>query len=183
MRLQRHDWVRAGLRTLADAGFDAVRIEVLARSLNVSKGSFYWHFNDREELLSAILDQWERQQMSWVLAKSHEDTPVARKLTRLFGLMAATASGPSVAAIHAWARRDPKVAARVAAVERERVNWMARLFRELGFESSEAQGRADIAHLIYLGWVDRVGRQPEIRRLAGALAQHVARLLIGEAPD
>ncbi len=53
-------WIEAGLRALAAGGPDAVRIDQLAKSLGTSRGSFYWHFADRDALLTALLDTWER---------------------------------------------------------------------------------------------------------------------------
>jgi AcrR family transcriptional regulator len=56
--LQPDDWIRAGFARLAGEGIEAVRIELLARDLGVSKGSFYWHFQDREELLAKMFARW-----------------------------------------------------------------------------------------------------------------------------
>src|SRR5664279_4441164 len=57
-RLGAEDWVQAGLRTLARRGVSNVRVERLARDLKVTKGSFYWHFTDRDALLDAMLSSW-----------------------------------------------------------------------------------------------------------------------------
>src|SRR5262245_46590032 len=56
--VSRHDWVRLGLRVLAESGIDAVRVEPLAARLGVTKGSFYWHFRDRPALHAAMLTEW-----------------------------------------------------------------------------------------------------------------------------
>src|SRR6201993_14421 len=66
--LQRADWGRAAFARLAQDGIDAVRVEVLARDLHVSKGSFYWHFRDRDELAGAMLEQWEEDERAWLEA-------------------------------------------------------------------------------------------------------------------
>src|SRR6266702_3197870 len=59
-RTPRSSWIEEGLRALAAGGPDAVRIELLARALGVTRGGFYWHFDDRRGLLEEILDTWER---------------------------------------------------------------------------------------------------------------------------
>src|SRR5215213_2773551 len=59
-RTPRTRWIEQGLRALADGGPDAVRIELLAQALGVTRGGFYWHFGDRRALLEEILDTWER---------------------------------------------------------------------------------------------------------------------------
>ena len=49
------DWLKAARLALLHRGPDAVRVEPLARGLGVTKGSFYWHFKDRNALLEALL--------------------------------------------------------------------------------------------------------------------------------
>jgi AcrR family transcriptional regulator len=58
-RLGRQEWINAGLKALAEHGAEAVRIERLADTLRVTKGSFYWHFKDRGALLEALLEAWQ----------------------------------------------------------------------------------------------------------------------------
>jgi len=60
-RLGREDWMRAARLALLHTGPDSVRVEKLARTLNVTKGSFYWHFKDRNEILEALLREWEEE--------------------------------------------------------------------------------------------------------------------------
>src|SRR6202522_88496 len=64
--LQPEDWIRAAFARLASEGIEAVRVELLARDLGVSKGSFYWHFQDREELLGRMFDRWEKEEIDWL---------------------------------------------------------------------------------------------------------------------
>ena len=64
--LQPDDWIRAAFARLSTEGIESVRIELLARDLGVSKGSFYWHFQDREELLAKMLDRWEGDEIAWL---------------------------------------------------------------------------------------------------------------------
>jgi len=59
--LTREDWLKAARIALLHGGVEAVRVEKLARTLGVTKGSFYWHFSNREEILEALLLEWEGQ--------------------------------------------------------------------------------------------------------------------------
>src|SRR4051812_49828529 len=68
-RTPREDWIAAGLKALARGGPEAVRVEPLARELGATKGSFYWHFQDRAALLQALLDDWERMVVDEVIAQ------------------------------------------------------------------------------------------------------------------
>jgi AcrR family transcriptional regulator len=62
-------WIEAGLRALATGGPDAVRVDQLAKALGTTRGSFYWHFADRDALLTALLDTWERAAIDEVIER------------------------------------------------------------------------------------------------------------------
>src|SRR6202044_2935550 len=66
--LQPDDWIRAAFARLSNEGIESLRIEVLARDLGVSKGSFYWHFRDRNDLLEKLLVRWEDGELDWLKA-------------------------------------------------------------------------------------------------------------------
>ena len=66
-RTPRDRWIEQGLQALAAGGPDAVRVEVLAKQLGVTKGGFYGSFADRDALLEAMLDTWERESTDEVL--------------------------------------------------------------------------------------------------------------------
>jgi AcrR family transcriptional regulator len=68
-RTPRSSWIDAGLRALGAGGPDAVRIEPLARALGVTKGGFYWHFDDRRALVEEMLDNWERVSIDEVIER------------------------------------------------------------------------------------------------------------------
>src|SRR5215216_3999033 len=86
-RTPRTTWIEEGLRALAAGGPDGVRIEALARALGVTKGGFYWHFDDRRALLSEVLDAWERRSVDEVIERVEAEGGDARaRLRRLFAL-------------------------------------------------------------------------------------------------
>lgn len=72
-RLTGDDWVEAALALLVQDGIEAVQITVLARKLGVTRGSFYWHFDSREELLAALLGEW-RARNTGVMVEAIADT-------------------------------------------------------------------------------------------------------------
>src|SRR5262245_66563520 len=82
-RTPRSSWIKEGLRALAAGGPDAVRIELLAKALGVTRGGFYWHFDDRPALLEEILDSWERASVDEVIERIENEGGDARgKLRR-----------------------------------------------------------------------------------------------------
>lgn len=58
-RLNRENWLKEARKVLVSSGVDQVKIVLLARRLKVTRGSFYWHFKHRQELLEALVSDWE----------------------------------------------------------------------------------------------------------------------------
>src|SRR5215469_12958019 len=83
-RLDGGAWITAALDVLASKGIEGVRVEILAKHLKITKGSFYWHFKDRRALLDAMLNEWRRRATFAIidrLESSHE--PPVQRLQRL----------------------------------------------------------------------------------------------------
>jgi AcrR family transcriptional regulator len=159
-RTPRTAWIEEGLRALAAGGPDAVRVEVLARALGVTKGGFYWHFDDRPALLGEVLDAWERLGVDAVIERVEEGSGNAKaKLRRLFGLATSGAvqgvSGEEVLrmdlAIRDWARRDEAIAARMRRVDNRRMTYMRSLFGAFVADPDEVEARCLIAFSLWIG--------------------------------
>ncbi len=129
-RTPRASWVEEGLRALGVGGPDAVRIEKLAQALGVSKGGFYWHFEDRSALLEEMLDAWERVMIDEVIERVEAGGGDARaKLRRLSTLAGSGADLVKIdLAIRDWARRDEAVAKRLRRIDNRRMDYMRSLF-------------------------------------------------------
>jgi AcrR family transcriptional regulator len=166
-RLQREDWVEAALGKLIASGIEAVRVEVLAADLGVTKGSFYWHFKDRAALLEAVLQEWEETRAR-VAAGIPEQAAPSERLARFLELVTAYAADPDQAALEsavlAWAQKDPAVAERVAAIEAARTANAERLLAGVGFPPSEAAAWADIGYTTFVGMMSRSTRDPRFRQ-------------------
>jgi AcrR family transcriptional regulator len=154
------DWIRAAIARLAKQGVQEVRVEVLARDLGATKGSFYWHFRDRAELLEKILAQWEKSELAW-LGGDSTDAGAANKWAELIAKTADPARIRIEIAIRAWARSDGNVAARVAAVEEKRAGLIAEVLRDVGFSSLAAESWSRVLLLVCLGWMERTMRDPQ----------------------
>ena len=150
----RESWIGEGLRELATGGPEAVRIEPLAKSLGVSKGSFYWHFTDRGALLDALLDAWERTYVDDAIAQVEADGGDGRtRLRDLFGL-AETSSAellPLDLAIREWARRDPRVMARLTRVDNRRMDFLRLLFSEFARDADDVEARSLLVFSVWVG--------------------------------
>lgn len=152
-RTPRSDWIEAGLRALAEGGPDAVRIEPLARALGVTKGSFYWHFDNRGAVLDEMLDTWERTAIDDVIERVEGSDGDARaKLRHLFALASAAADlGRVELAIRDWARRDDAVAARLRRVDNRRMDYMRSLFGAFCPDPDDVETRCLIVFALFVG--------------------------------
>ena len=143
-------WIEAGLGALADGGPEAVRVEALAEALGVSKGGFYWQFDDRSALLDRMLDQWERAVVDDVIERVEGEQGDAReKLQRLFAIAGREPLRTELA-IRDWARRDLTVAARLRRVDNRRMDYMRSLFSEFSAEE-EVETRCLLAFSLWIG--------------------------------
>ncbi|MEW5424892.1 TetR/AcrR family transcriptional regulator [Amorphus sp. 3PC139-8] len=182
-RLAAQDWVDAGLRVLANGNVDDVRVEVLARELKVTKGSFYWHFRNRQELLERILDHWTEwatiQITGWVRS---EGATARERLEWLLALPARSRPDKRGAdielAIRSWALRDPLAAATVKAVDTLRAEFFRELLTTLELDEAELGRRVAIAQAYMLG--DALLKTDRARDVRIANARACAALLVPE---
>ncbi|MHB8412843.1 MAG: TetR/AcrR family transcriptional regulator [Candidatus Acidiferrales bacterium] len=177
-RLERSDWIRAAIEILAHDRRDAIRVEKLARKLRISKGSFYWHFRDRDDLLEAILDAWESGHAEWNADESEVHRDPAGRWANLIQLLSRPSQYSLDVAIFSWAREDEKVGHRVREVEKKRTAQLRQVFREIGFTATLAEEWSDAAMLVYLGWADRATRDASFRESGPTLAEVLSRFVL-----
>lgn len=168
-KLGKQDWIECGLKVLADGGVEAIKVEPLAKLLNVTKGSFYWHFKNREELLDAILQEWVRVETNGIIDRVEElGGDAKKKLLNLFEI-ASEDDGKVENAIRAWATKDSKVANILDRIDKKRLEYTRDLFLQIGFTPTEAIVRAQMAYYALVGEFtigirgDRTKRLDEVR--------------------
>jgi AcrR family transcriptional regulator len=150
-RTPRRKWIEEGLRALAAGGPDAVRIEPLAQALGVTRGGFYWHFNDRRALLNEMLDSWERATTDEVIERLERDGGNASvKLRRLLAL---TSSGVLMIdlAVRDWARREPAVAERLRRIDNRRMDNLRSLFGAFSADADDVEARCVLFFSLLIG--------------------------------
>ena len=152
-RTPRTTWIQEGLRALGVGGPDAVRIEKLAQALGVTKGGFYWHFEDRPALLEEMLAAWERLVVDEVIVRVESEGGDAR--ARLRRLSALAGSNPDLMqielAVRDWARRDTAVAKRLKRVDNRRMEYMRSLFGEFCPDEHEVEARCMVFYSLWIG--------------------------------
>jgi len=178
-------WIEAATEVLVDQGIDHVRVDLLAQRLGVTRGSFYWHFKDREDLLRRVLQAWREtatENLTARLESAHED-PLAQLrdvLSLPFRGRAAARAARIELAIRAWARRDQMARFAVDEADASRIGYIAQVFSALGFPVMEARSRAFIlyGYIVSESLMPTLGskaQQEERRRFAERLfTQRVA---------
>lgn len=174
----REDWTRAAIRRFRRGGRDAVRVEVLAADLDVTKGSFYWHYRNRAELLDEILAAWEEETERGIAAASEEESPAARLRAFFRHVSETEREYPPDVEILAWAREEPRVAALAKRVEGRRLAFIRQNLAATGLEPGEARRRAEIAYLASQGWVFQAGYGARARETRAPFTANVFDLLL-----
>ena len=158
-RLTKQDWISHGLRTLAVDGANALKVGPMSTKLEVSRGSFYWHFRDVADFRLQILQSWQERSTDQVIqdieAEAEPDR-LKRLLKRAFSVgrrssPAENDDWSAERAIRSWAEEDASVAATVASVDASRVAYIQQLLVAAGLDPRRALPRATFLYWAYLG--------------------------------
>ena len=164
-QLSAKDWVNQGLKALANSGFTALKADPLAKTLRVSRGSFYWHFADIAAFHAAVLARWHEvaaeQIIENVEAASKDDNPLALLLRRVFGERLTLER-----AVRSWAGVDAAARAAVQAIDRRRLNYVEGLLVQSGLSDNAARSRAQILYWAFLGFALSDQALPKARQQA-----------------
>ncbi len=149
--LARSDWIQAAIAVMVERSVEDVRIERLAVQLKASKGSFYWHFKDRDDLLAAVLDEWRIRSTNAVQTRLAQSEPdIGLRILRLMQLPFRSETASRAAdlelAIMGWARRSEAARAAVASVDAARSRHLKELFAALGITGELAEFRTHLAY-------------------------------------
>ncbi len=166
-RLSVDDWLSAGLDLLAEEGLAAVKVEPLCARLGVTKGSFYWHFEDLRSFHVALGERWSRDRneaKAIFEEKAAGLEPIDRIRIMMMGLVEPRQQSLE-RAIREWAVSDKTVRARVAEFDHWGFQTIHKAFRDLGFKGRDADVRAKTLYFAGIGYI------------------HAARLDIPDVPD
>ncbi len=150
-------WIKAGFRALTKGGHQAIRAEALARDLNASKGSFYWHFGDVATLEAQMLQQWKAEASQSIIAiVESQGGGGPDKLRRLVEITSGDANEPYggllvEAAIRDWARYNELVAAMVNDVNIIRLDYLKTLFGQCGANPTVSRTHAVVLYSALIG--------------------------------
>lgn len=147
------DWEKAALDLIADKGVSALAVEPLARRLGITKGSFYWHFAGRDELLAQALKRWEMLDREHLAQSLNSDQPAARRLSDFIVRTSRQNRSHQIHAALCAASDHPLVHPVLERITRRRLDHLARAFRELGLDDESARHRARLTYTSYVGYI------------------------------
>jgi AcrR family transcriptional regulator len=151
-RTPRNTWIDAGLAALASGGPDAVRVDLLAKALDITRGSFYHHFASRGELLEALLDAWEHRSTDEVLDRVEAEGGGAKDKVRKAGMLTFSKDLlPIDLAVRDWARRDKSVARRLRRVDNRRMEYLRALIGTFSDDVDDVEARGMLAFSLAIG--------------------------------
>jgi AcrR family transcriptional regulator len=198
-------WLDAAYDLLVEGGVEAVKVMPLAERLGLSRTSFYWHFTDREALLSGLIARWEAKNTANLIARC--EAPAATISEAMLNLIDCWVD-PTLFdsrlefAMRTWSLTDPGVAAAMSAADETRIAALTALFLRFGYAATEADTRARTLYLTQVGYIAlrsqesfearmaRIpayaltfsGKAPSQNEIAAFLARHRLRSGAPEAP-
>lgn len=182
-RLAARDWEIAALEMIGETGVAGLAVEPLARRLGVTKGSFYWHFRNADELLTASLARWERVYTDGKYGALSETTDPGDRLRALFADV--TSGDRALGIFHALSleQENPAVRTVFRRVTAKRLRFLETALGDLGLSRTAAADRAVVLYSAYIGFLQLCASLPSASMTArrrGRLVREAFRLLIPE---
>ena len=177
------DWEQQALVLIAEKGIRAVAVESLAVRMGVTKGSFYWHFQNRESLLEQSLIRWEKHDSANLQASLGAIADPRERLRSFFRRTGREKLTHNVYSSLCMASDHPQVEPLLERVAQRRMKHIEKAFEEIGFDPQEASHRARLTYSAYLGFL-QLQRQHQTPSLSSeefeAYMTHVIATLIPE---
>ncbi|MFK5923017.1 MAG: TetR/AcrR family transcriptional regulator [Verrucomicrobiota bacterium] len=141
-RVSKSDWLQEALLALEEDGIDAIKVERLAKRLNISKSGFYWHFKNREDLINEIIDYWAHEYTEVVTTNPlFHSAPPLQRLEKIMEMIIDADLTQFELEMQSWGKLDPRIAKKVQQVYEMRLAFSRDIFRELGFKGVELEVR------------------------------------------
>lgn len=169
VKVTREDWLNMARNTLVRDGAGQVKILTLADRMGVSRSSFYWYFDNRNDLFQALLQDWEARNTASIETQcalpAANISEAVLNFFRSFLDPSKFDTGLDFA-VREWARRDETLRARVDAADAARLAAATKMFTAHGFDPAEADARARILYFMQLGYHALDVREPISDRIA-----------------
>jgi AcrR family transcriptional regulator len=176
------DWVEGALQLISEAGLRALTVEALASRLGVTKGSFYWHFKGRSELLAGALGRWERRATTEAITGLSAVTDAHQRLILMLDAATQPPRSRSLYAALAEAAEDPIIRPVLKRVASSRIEFLETCYRELGLSVPQAKAKAVLVYSAYRGLLQLAHEAPAMLPEDWPLYAEVVLEALGPAP-
>lgn len=176
-------WLDAAYQALIEGGVDAVKIQPLAKRLNLSRTSFYWFFTDREALLQALLARWRDKNTGGIVRQTEAYAEsIAEAMLNVFDCWYDPALFDSQFefAVRSWALQSADILAEVRAADRIRLDALARMLVRFGHDPATADVAARTVYLVQIGYISMQVQEDKGERM-GRVASYVT-IFTGRKP-
>ncbi|MBX2831709.1 MAG: TetR/AcrR family transcriptional regulator [Rhodospirillales bacterium] len=149
-------WLNAAYDALLETGVDGVKIQPLAKRLNLSRTSFYWFFKDRKELLDALIAQWRAKNTGNLIKQSEA---YAETVTEAMLNVTDCWLNPELFdakfefAIRGWSVQSPELLKEIQAADQQRLDALKQIFVRFGQNERLADTRARTIYLVQIGYI------------------------------
>lgn len=161
-------WLQAAYGALVEKGLDAVKIQPLAAQLNLSRTSFYWFFTNRDALLLALAEMWEKRTTLPLVAAArlYAETETEAMLNVIGCFLSdQTFDAPMEQAVRGWAQQDPAMLARLHRADQIRLEALCQMLQAWGHDAQDADVRARTVYLVQIGYISMQTRETLETRL------------------
>jgi len=161
-------WLDAAYGVLIESGVEAVKVMSLARTLDMSRTSFYWHFSDREALLDALVEKWKQRNSGNLIRQTemYAET-ITEAILNLFDcwIDPELFDARMDFAIRSWAQTSTELKKILEQTDQERINAIQAMFSRFGFDQEQAEIRAHTVYYTQVGYISMMVDEPLVERL------------------
>ncbi len=179
----REEWIEAARNAISKYGVKGMNVEALAKRLRVTKGSFYWHFENRDALFRAVLSDWEETATNTVVSELSMIGDPRERLARLYAITSAAIRDRGMYVALSSMRDDELVASSLSRVAKRRIKFLSKTLFEMGLPVRKAQHRALLAYTSHVGFLHLLHEAPDAlprgKRFAAFLRDQLAILSSG----
>lgn len=149
-RLSAERWVEIGLETLLQQGYVALKADQLSRAQGVTRGSFYYHFENVADFHAAVIARWKHLATNRIIADLQDTNNPRAALETLFR----TAFGRPESLewpMRFWAESEALARNAVDEIDARRIGFLTDLLGAIGHAPPLALRKAQLIYDCYLG--------------------------------
>ncbi|MCY6383501.1 TetR/AcrR family transcriptional regulator [Hoeflea prorocentri] len=174
-------WLEKAYDMLIGSGVEAVKIMPLAKALGLSRTSFYWHFEDRDALLAALVRRWEKKNTGNLVERCERYAEtITEAVFNLFDCWIDDTLFDAKLdfAIRNWAQSAPKLKKRLENTDRDRIEAIGGMFTRYGYSKEQADVRSHTIYYTQVGYISMMVEEPmdiRIRRMPDYIETYTGR--------